>query len=137
MRNNCSSFFDYTMSLWHSFQAATAKSSHLYHVVSHDPVHGSYCVCIYNKRTCKAKVFRAQRMLEQQAIGLAWAAYCGIEIPEMSNPVPISSLKRNQFVNVEGKKVIYHGMCCGSPMFYDLDAEKAVKTKAKYVRVYY
>lgn len=137
MRNNCSNYWDYTMSLWHAFQSALKKSSHLRYIVHHDPSHGTYCVCIYNKRTCKAKVTRTRRMNEQQAIGLAWAAYCGIQIPEMSNPVPISSLKRMQQVNVDGTKAIYYGMCCNSPMFYDKEAEKAVKTKSQYVRVYY
>lgn len=137
MRNNCSNFHDYAMSLWHAFTAVSAKSPNLHIVVSHDPQHGSYCICIYNKRTCKAKVTRTRHMTEQTAIGLAWAAYCGIEIPELSNPVPISSLKRMQVVDIEGTKAIYYGICCGSPMFYDTKTEKSVKTKKDYVRVYY
>ena len=137
MRNNCSNYWDYTMSLWHAFKAVLSKSSHLHYIVHHDPAHGSYCVCIYNKRSCKAKVTRVKGKLEEQAIGLAWAAYCGITIPKMSNPVPISSLKRMQLVDVGGTKAIYYGMCCDSPMFYDPKADKPVKTKLQYVRVYY
>lgn len=137
MRNNCSNFYDYALSLWHAFMAVKEKSRNLRICAHHDCTHGSHCICIYNERTHKAKVTRVRHQSAQVAIGLAWAAYCGIEIPELSNPVPISSLKRMQIVDVEGTKAIYYGMCCGSPMFYDKEAEKAVKTKSQYVRVYY